>query len=95
MVDGLVRSILNSGDGHTPESAFIVIGVNEEYALLALLGYSVTKQSIGRFGHSDFERLELKRPEGDGTDIVFFNIDRPLGWLARHVPAQEASPSGS
>jgi hypothetical protein len=90
MVNGLIRSILNSGNGHKPESAFIVISVAEEYSLTGLLGYSVGKQSLEHAGQSSFDRLELKRPEGDGTDIVFFNIDRPLAWLAKHPSAQSA-----
>ena len=34
---GLLKSVLKSGDGKTPETAFVVIAIDEEYSLLGAL----------------------------------------------------------
>src|SRR5262245_24672571 len=43
---GLVDSILASGDGRTPQTAFVVISVLEEYSLLRALRLRPTSQSL-------------------------------------------------
>ncbi|HXK24192.1 MAG TPA: DUF4919 domain-containing protein [Myxococcota bacterium] len=44
--NGLVDSILDSGDGKTKETAFVVISVPEEYSLLRVFGLAVTRQML-------------------------------------------------
>lgn len=43
---GLLDSILASGDGRTSETAWVVISVAEEYAILKHLGYELIGQSL-------------------------------------------------
>lgn len=43
---GLVDSILASGDGRTPATAFVVISVAEEYSLLRVFGMRRTQQTL-------------------------------------------------
>src|SRR5438445_6937624 len=44
--EGLLNSIKNSGDGKSEETAFVVISVDEEYALLNWLGLRPTGQAL-------------------------------------------------
>jgi hypothetical protein len=48
IAQGLLRSLVNSGDGQSAATAFRVIRVDEEYALLYLLelGEEVEQQSL-------------------------------------------------
>ena len=46
IANGLLNSIEQSGDGMTPETAFVVIGIAEEYSLLGAKGLQVAKQSL-------------------------------------------------
>jgi len=43
---GLVESILNSGDGRSPETAWVVISVSEEYSILHALGLQSHGQAV-------------------------------------------------
>ena len=46
---GLLASIVNSGDGKTPSTAFKVISTDEEYTILNFMGAELKKQSLKGF----------------------------------------------
>ena len=75
---GLVRSILNSGDGKSLEKAWVVINVREEYVLLRVLGFRPSGQSlVNQNGHS-YDVMKVKNAE-DGTEqTIYFNVDIPF-----------------
>lgn len=82
---GLIDSILQSGDGKSEESAFVVIEVAEEYSMLRLLGLRPSNQAlIHAQGHS-YDRFETKANDTGQQAVVFFNVDRPLGVLEREL----------
>jgi hypothetical protein len=71
---GLVKSILASGDGKTPQTAFRVVTVSEEYSVLKTLRL---RKSVQRFisheGHT-YDVLDAKG-SGDRTVSLYFRID--------------------
>ena len=75
---GLIDSILHSGDGKSPETAWVVISVPEEYVVLGVMGYKPSEQSlIGKNGHM-YDMMKVKRVD-DGSDATFyFNTDIPM-----------------
>jgi len=66
---GLLQSITSEGDGRTPETAFKVIAVDEEYFLLREIGAKVKKQSL--VGQCD--RMEVER-KGGVTYTIYFDV---------------------
>jgi hypothetical protein len=82
---GLVGSVLASGDGRTAETAFVVISVPEEYAILSALGLRGTRQTL-REGGIDEIVVEGRR----GAASVFFNP--AAHWRRLH---REARPDGA
>ena len=76
----LVDSILNSGDGKTPESAYIVINTYEEYALLNMIGLRRMAQRLMEINKKSYDLLEVADKEGNKFDI-YFDIDIPFNWL--------------
>ena len=81
---GLIRTILATGDGKTPETAFAVIAVAEEYAIIGALGLKRGQQAlINKDGHSyDLMRVTTK----DGAmERLYFNIDRVMRWNAEKM----------
>ena len=85
MFDGLIKSITGSGDGHSPETAFIVISTDEEYVLFNYLGLRAAEQSlITKNGHS-FDRMTATNPKTNETMVYFFNIDKPFNWLGQSL----------
>jgi hypothetical protein len=80
---GLFSSVLKSGDGKSPETAFVVIAVDEEYSVLETASLTPVKQALVNHRGSAFDRFEVKLPESDQTVTLFFNVDRPHAQLAR------------
>ncbi len=77
---GLIKSILNSGDGKSPEKAWVVINVHEEYVVLNVLGFQrfpVQQSLMQKDGHA-YDVMKAKKFE-DGTEQTFyFNVDIPF-----------------
>lgn len=79
----LVDSIMASGDGKSFKTAFKVISVNEEYAILTALGLERTKQILVEKDGSEFDVLTVKDAETDKEFELYFNVDIPKKWLDR------------
>jgi Domain of unknown function (DUF4919) len=85
MFDGLVKSITNSGDGKTAETAFVVITTDEEYTLFNVLGLRPAGQAlVAQNGHS-FDRMTATNPKTNEAVVYFFNIDKPFNWLGESM----------
>jgi hypothetical protein len=82
---GLINSILSQGDGRTPDSAYIVISIEEEYAVMRALGLSVWAQQQMRRGEHSFEVLSGSNDKAKQTSKVFFNIDIPAALERRRM----------
>lgn len=85
VIDGLITSILESGDGKSTETAYVVISIEEEYMILGVLGISFTSQSlVGEAGHS-FDVLEGVHEATNTPVTVYFNIDLIQWWLVNRM----------
>jgi hypothetical protein len=88
MLKGLIGSILDSGDGTSPETAFEVITVREEYLLLEVLGFEMKKQStLDSDGHT-YDMLEVSDPKTGKSGAIYFNVDIPFSGYARILGEQ-------
>jgi len=75
---GLIDSIRKSGDGKSPQTAWVVITVHEEYVVLRVLGYRLTQQSLMSKGGHNYDVMTVKNID-DGSDATFyFNVDIPF-----------------
>jgi hypothetical protein len=83
---GLIQAIAATGDGKTPETAFVVISVAEEYIILMTRGLKKTRQAlISKDGHS-YDVMTVETRSG-ATEQVYFNVDRVLRWSSeRRTP---------
>jgi hypothetical protein len=75
----LLRSILNSGDGKTLQTAFEVICDREEYDTLSALGQpylgpEVSSTVVEDAGHH-YDRWEIRHPQTGQVLVFFFNTD--------------------
>jgi len=81
MTYGLLYSILDGGDGRTPQTAFQVISIGEEYMVLNYLGCQLLRQSLEHIGGHSYDVMEIQSEAGD-TVKLYFNVDKPLAWLS-------------
>jgi len=73
---GLLKSV-HTGDGATPETAFTVITVGEEYATMRAFAMRVTGQALVMAGPHSYDRLTVVDSEGK-TRSFFFLVDRVM-----------------
>ena len=78
ILQGLLKSITDSGDGKTPETAYQVIEVHEEYALLHFMGVGLPESQsyLHKNGHA-YDEIKLKDPHSGQEIAIYFNVDIP------------------
>jgi tetratricopeptide (TPR) repeat protein len=81
---GFITSIIATGNGLSPESAYIVISTSEEYTVMDYLGYKVSGQLLTEQDDNYFDILTGITPSGEEKQ-VYFNIDKPFGSLGKSL----------
>ena len=89
VADGLLRSIQQSADGMSPETAYVVIGVAEEYTLLGAMGVQVARQSLIQADRGPVDALEVVSQNGERR-TVYFDVSRLFNAMSRLGGAQKA-----
>jgi hypothetical protein len=81
---GILDSILRSGDGKTPDTAYKVIFISEEYALLRSLGLESQQQDLIETNGHTFDVLSASKPGSKAVVEVWFGIDPITAAEIRH-----------
>ncbi len=82
---GLIKSILESGDGKTTKSALVVISIEEENAVLAVAGLRKQEQALLHEGGESFDRIVGVDDEDKSSKTLFFNVTQPFSWLQKNL----------
>ena len=85
---GLIKSIMESGDGLSPETARMVINVREEYVILSILGFKAGKQQLIHLNGHEFDKLSVVGKEKGDSKEIYFNVDIPYKWLKAKTGAK-------
>ena len=72
----LLRTILNSGDGLTAESAYVVISPNDEFDVIRYFGLTATSFLEFEYNGRIYDILQLKKNKRK-MDKIFFDITLP------------------
>lgn len=72
--DKLLESIFTSGDGETPETAYLVINVSEEYVVLRSLGLMAGTQALTNYKGQPIDVLIGYNPETKKEITFHFNV---------------------
>lgn len=75
---GLVNSIRESGDGKSPETAWVIISVNEEYVLLRALGFKPSGQSLMMKNGHAYDVMKVNDVKDGSEETLYFNTDIPM-----------------
>ncbi|MFB9865291.1 DUF4919 domain-containing protein [Rufibacter immobilis] len=77
---GLLRTILDSGDGRSEESAWVVISAQDEYPILGMLGLEPTSQGLVK---QKFDVQTLRTPNELEAEKLYFNIEMPVEHMTK------------
>jgi hypothetical protein len=83
--NGLMKSILASGNGRAFETAFVVISVEEEYAVLRHYRLSSSKQELITAGGHSYDVLTAQTGDTHEEATVYFNIDKVVAIEDAHL----------
>lgn len=76
VTSALIRSIMTTGDGKSKESAFEVIGTQEEHIILSVLGLpAFGSQALMPGKPHNYDVIEVDDPKSGQKVCVYFNID--------------------
>ncbi len=84
MYYGLMASIVTSGDGKTPKTAYKVIAVEEEYTMLRHIGAKVVKQGLVK-GPCDEMSVEINGK----SETIYFDVSIAMGGLKKEKEKAE------
>ncbi|WP_207432938.1 DUF4919 domain-containing protein [Sabulibacter ruber] len=79
--EGLLRTILQSGDGRSEETAWVVISAQDEYPVMGILGLESAGQGLLK---SKYDVQTLKTPNEMETEKLYFNIEMPIEHMAKN-----------
>lgn len=82
---GLMRSITSTGDGKSPKTAWKVISVSEEYALLNEFDAELIDQSLA----DSCDKMHVRLPDGTETDYYFDVSISLAGTFGSFTPAKK------
>lgn len=77
----LIDSIMNSGDGTTPQSALQVITTREEYIILKVLNLQPKQQKLQQINDKAYDVFEVSDSRNNETFALFFDVTLPYNWL--------------
>jgi len=85
---GLLFSIFDSGDGASFETAFVVVSLPEEMAILdALNAQVINEETVEHDGHH-FNLVTVRFLSTQEEAVIFFNIDALARAIRRHRPPE-------
>jgi hypothetical protein len=90
MVKGILDSIVKSGDGRSEATAFVVISISEEYAMLRAFKLRSKGQAALRKDGHNFDVLTCVDPAKPETEAkMYFNTDAIWRGYAKMFPADK------
>lgn len=91
-VAGLLASIMESGDGRTPETGFVVIGVWEEYDVLNALQLQTVQQALLLVGNRRVDQMSVLAPSSAEPFDLYFDVTIPMTTIAEHIDHEGEPP---
>lgn len=80
---GLLESIRTYATGSTPDSAIVVVSIDEEYILLATQGLERTTQAFTSCGGHPCDVINAVERASGKTRYLYFNVGIPFSWFER------------
>lgn len=93
IAQGLFDSVIISGDGESPETAFHVVTLHEEGVILAIAGLHGTAQALLSTDHGPVDKISVVDPKTEQKSAIFFNVSALMIGTAPKKAEPEKAPS--
>jgi len=84
IMDGLMESLISSGNGRSAATAMVVISTSEEYAYMNTFDLTFLHQALQQVDGKRHDLMTCRTADGD-TVQLWFNVDLPMGHLSRMI----------
>lgn len=74
----LLKSITDSGNGRSPATAYHVISIGEEYALMRVFHMALIRQRLMHESGHAYDEMTVKDMKSGAMATLYFNVDIPL-----------------
>ena len=81
--DGLLASVKSGGDGKSPATAWEVISISEEYAVIRSMNLRAAGQSLLNENNHAYDVLKVVDPQTNAQFSLYFNVDKPFSAYGR------------
>jgi hypothetical protein len=81
--DGLIASIKGGNDGKSVATAWEVISISEEYAVLRAMNLRRTMQLLIRKDGHSYDEMKVIDPQTNARFSLYFNVDKPVSAYGR------------
>jgi hypothetical protein len=85
IAQGLLQSIRGYASGRTPDSAIVVISIDEEHAFLAMHGLEQTLVAGVNCGGHLCDAIQTVDRASGKTQWLYFNVGIPFRWTASRI----------
>ena len=92
IAQGLFDSIIMSGDGEKPDTAFTVMTLQEEEVILAVAGLQGTGQALVNTDHGPVDKISVTDEKSGEKGAVFFNVNALFVGRARQKANTAPNP---
>jgi hypothetical protein len=73
IAQGLFNSLISSGDGESPSTAFRIVTMHEETVILAVAGVNGTRKTVITTDQGPVEKIDITDQQTGKKGAVFFN----------------------
>lgn len=87
---GLITSIVKSGDGRSPETAFIIIQFEEEHFMLDIIGLQDREHTFSEINEAPYDIFNGIDESTNSPATIYFDVNIPYTWLKNSLPQQPA-----
>jgi len=84
--DGLINAIAATGNGKSPQSAFVVLSVDEIYDFLQAQDLEVVSQALMDNGNRKFDVMSVRDPRTGRKFDVYFDISAEQVYFSKRLP---------
>jgi hypothetical protein len=74
----LIDAILSTGDGKTPQTAFVVTSTTDEHTILEVLGLKFLSQSLEQKNGKTYDLMKVEKNQ-NGVEAVYFDVSLFFG----------------
>lgn len=81
--DGLLASVKSGGDGKSTATAWEVISISEEYAVIRSMNLRAAGQSLLNENNHSYDVMKVMDPQTNTQFSLYFNVDKPFSAYGR------------